>query len=94
MPRVKRVFAKLDLIGGPLPEAPSYLYNEIHDELAIVKPVDQLVASDCARGAKIDYYRDPVGEHLTGAGAYVAPAFQYIAARFAGKPTPDTCPRH
>ena len=94
VPRVKRVFAKLDLIGGPLPEAPSYLYNAIHDELAIIKPVDQLVASDCARGAKIDYYRDPVGEHLSGAGAYVAPAFQYIAAVFAGKPAPNTCPRH
>jgi Secretory lipase len=94
LPRVGRVFKKLDLIGGPLPEAPSYLYQEIHDELAIIKPVDQLVANDCSRGARIDYYRNPAGEHLTGAGAYVAPAFQYIAARFAGKPAPDTCPAH
>jgi hypothetical protein len=93
LPRVRRVYKKLDLIGGPLPEAPSYLYNAIHDELAIILPVDQLVARDCARGAKIDYYRDPVGEHLTGAGAYVAPAFQYLAARFAAKPAPDTCPK-
>ena len=44
--------SKLDLIGGPLPEAPSYLYQEIHDELAIIPPVDQLVASDCAPGRK------------------------------------------
>jgi hypothetical protein len=94
VPRVRRVFSKLDLIDRPLPEAPSYLYNEIHDELATIKPVDQLVARDCGRGAEIDYYRDPVGEHLTGAGAYVAPAFQYLAGRFAGKPAPDTCPRH
>jgi hypothetical protein len=92
VPRVRRVFAKLDLIGRPRPEAPSYLYNEIHDELAIIPPVDQLVASDCSRGAVIDYYRNPAGEHLTGAGAYVVPAFQYLAARFAGRPAPDTCP--
>lgn len=92
VPRMRRVFKKLDLIGGPLPEAPSYLYQEIHDELAIIKPVDQLVASDCARGAKIDYHRNPAGEHLTGAGAYVVPAVQYLAARFAGKPALDTCP--
>lgn len=92
VPRVKRVFGKLDLIGGPLPEAPSYVYDEIHDELAIIQPVDQLVASDCKRGAVIDYDRDPAGEHLTGAGAYVAPAFQYLAARFGGQRAPDTCP--
>lgn len=93
LPRVKRVYKRLDLIGGALPEAPSYIYNEIHDELAIIKPVDQMVASDCRRGAVIDYYRDPVGEHLTGAGAYVVPAFQYLAARFAGKRAPSTCPK-
>ncbi len=87
------MFHRLDLIGGPLPEAPSYLYQEIHDELAIIQPVDQLVASDCARGADIDYHRNPAGEHLTGAGAYVVPAFQYLAARFAGKPALDTCPQ-
>ncbi|HEY1522706.1 MAG TPA: lipase family protein [Solirubrobacteraceae bacterium] len=92
VPRVRRVFKKLDLIGRPVPEAPSYLYQEIHDELAIIKPVDQLVAADCQRGAKIDYHRNPAGEHLTGAGAYVVPAFQYLAARFAGKPALDTCP--
>ncbi len=93
LPRVKRVYKKLDLIGLPRPEAPSYLYQELHDELAIIGPVDQLVASDCARGAVIDYHRNPAGEHLTGAGAYVVPAVQYLAARFAGKAALDTCPR-
>jgi hypothetical protein len=92
VPRVKEVYAKLDMIGGPVPEAPAYVYNEIHDELAIIPPVDQMVASDCARGAVIDYFRDPAGEHLTGAGQYVLPALSFLSDRFAGKPAPNTCP--
>ncbi len=91
VPRVKAVYAKLDMIGGPVPEAPSYIYNEIHDELAIIPPVDQMVAADCARGAVIDYFRDPAGEHLTGAGQYVLPALNFLSDRFAGKPAPNTC---
>jgi hypothetical protein len=91
VPRVRRAFHRLDLIGGPVPEAPSFIYNEIDDEIAVIKPVDELVAADCARGAVIDYDRDPVGEHLTGAAAYVVPAFNYISARFAGQAPPDTC---
>ncbi len=91
--RVRKTFAKLDLITGPVPRAPSYWYNAIHDELAIIRPVDELFAADCARGATIDYYRDPAVEHNVGAGAYVLPAFNYLKDRFAGKPAPDTCPR-
>jgi hypothetical protein len=93
LPQVRAAFAHLDLIGGPVPKAPSYWYNEIHDELAIIRPVDELYAADCAAGAVIDYHRDGLGEHLTGAGSYVLPAFAYLTQRFAGKPAPNTCPR-
>jgi hypothetical protein len=89
---VQQVFAKLDLIGGPIPQAPAFVYQEIHDELAITPPVDQMVASDCARGAIIDYDRAPIGEHVIGAGTFILPAFDYLADRFAGKPAPDNCP--
>ncbi|HUZ29230.1 MAG TPA: lipase family protein, partial [Solirubrobacteraceae bacterium] len=65
LPQVRRVFARLDLIGGPLPAAPAFIYNEANDELAITPPVDKMVASYCARGATIDYDRNPAGEHLT-----------------------------
>jgi hypothetical protein len=92
VPVVQSAFAHVDLIDGPVPQAPSYFYNAINDELAIIKPVDALFAAECARGAAIDYHRDPVGEHNTGAGAYVAPALQYLEDRFAGKPAPNTCP--
>jgi Secretory lipase len=92
VPRVRDVFANLDLIGRAAPEAPSFIYNEINDEIAIIGPVEQLVASDCARGAIIDFDRDPVGEHLTGAVAYVVPSLLYLEQRFAGDPPTDTCP--
>jgi hypothetical protein len=93
VPRVRKVFARLDLIKEPAPKAPSYFYNEILDEIAIIKPVDELFATDCAHGAVIDYYRDPLGEHLTGAATYVVPALNYLADRFDGKPAPNSCAR-
>jgi len=92
VPRVHKVFAKLDLIGRAVPKAPSFIYNEINDEIAIIAPVEQLVAADCARGAIIDFDKDPVGEHLVGAGAYALPSIAYLADRFAGDRPPDTCP--
>jgi hypothetical protein len=92
LPQVTQAFGRLDLIRGPAPRAPSYWYNEIDDELAIIKPVDELFAADCAQGAVIDYHRDPIGEHLTGAVTYVVPALAYLADRFAGKPAPNSCP--
>jgi hypothetical protein len=92
VPQVREVFGKLDLIGGSVPEAPSFIYNEINDEIAIVGPVEQMVSSDCARGAIVDFDGDPVGEHLTGAGAYVAPSLLYLEQRFAGDAPTDTCP--
>jgi hypothetical protein len=92
VPRVQRVLARLNLIDGPTLRAPSYIYNTIDDQLAIIKPVDRFVAVNCARGAVVDYYRDPVGEHVSGTGSFVAPAMSYLQNRFDGKPPPNTCP--
>jgi hypothetical protein len=90
--QVRGAFGHLDLIGGPLPSAPAFIYNETYDELAITAPVDVFVGNLCARGARVDYERHVGGEHLTGAAVYVLPAVSSIAARFAGRPAPDTCP--
>jgi hypothetical protein len=92
VPEVKETLDELNLITGPTLNAPAFLFNEIHDELTIIKPVDDLVEANCADGATIDYRRDPVGEHLTGAGNYVAPALAYLGDRFAGRTAPNTCP--
>ena len=81
----------MNLIKGPRFSAPTFLYHEINDEILIIKPVDELVAAQCRRGATIQYVRSPIGEHLTGAGAYMGPAMQYLADRFAGRDAPNTC---
>jgi hypothetical protein len=90
-PRVSKVLDRLNLIKAPRFSAPSYLYHEINDEILIIKPVDELVAAKCRQGATIQYVRSPIGEHLSGAGAYLGPATQYLADRFAGRGAPNTC---
>ena len=90
-PRVSRVLDRLNLITGPRFTAPAYVYHEINDEILVIKPVDELVAAQCRAGATIQYHRSPVGEHATGAGAYLGPGMQYLADRFAGHHAPDTC---
>jgi hypothetical protein len=92
LPRVSGVLNNLNLNNAPIPAAPSYFYNAINDELAHIQPVDQLVDSYCAHGAKMDYYRDPAAsEHVVGLAAYFPAALQYLQDRFAGDPVPDTC---
>jgi hypothetical protein len=93
-PHDKRVLDKLTMeTAAPVPTAPSFFYNAVGDELAHIQPVDKLVADYCARGATIDYDRDPVANsHVAGLTAYWPPALQYIENRFAGKPAPDSCP--
>ncbi len=91
-PRIAKALDKLNLIEGPRFSAPSYLYHEINDEILIIKPVDELVAEQCRGGATVQYVRSPVGEHISGAGAYLGPGMQYLADRFAGRDAPSTCP--
>jgi hypothetical protein len=91
IPRVRDTLAKVDLGRGPTLRAPSYLYNAIHDELVHIGPVDKLVRDNCAAGATINYFRDPLPEHLTGLPLFYLRAYPYLQARFAGKPAPDSC---
>jgi hypothetical protein len=92
IPQVRDTLAKLDLTRGPAPHAPSYFYNAIHDQLVHIEPVDALFAAGCAAGSTIDYYRDPLPEHLTGLAAFYLLAYPYLEARFAGTRAPNGCP--
>jgi hypothetical protein len=91
VPRVRRTMDRISLLGRARQKAPAYFYNAIHDELIVISQVDDLVKENCADGATIQYVRDPVGGHITGAGAYAAPAINYLADRFAGRHAPNTC---
>jgi hypothetical protein len=91
LPRVRRVFARENLIGRAAPAAPSLIFNSAQDELAATPPVDELVAADCAQGATIDYQKPP-GDHVTGSALLGRMVVPYFQDRFAGKPAPNTCP--
>ena len=91
VPRLRRVFPRLNLIRRPAPAAPSLIFNSAQDELTWVKPVDELVAAWCAQGASIEY-QTPPGDHATGSALFGRQAVPYIEDRYAGKPPPDTCP--
>jgi hypothetical protein len=90
LPQVQNVLTENEL-GNAVPTAPTFYYNSIDDELVWVKPLDQLVAHDCAEGARIEYYRSPAGEHVTGESMYTPLMEAYVNARFAGALVPDTC---
>jgi Secretory lipase len=94
VPRVHHVLDELSLVDtAPVLGPPSFIYNAIGDEIAHIQPVDAWVAEECARGATIDYDRDPVGsEHLGGVAVYWPLALTYMEQRFAGATPPDTCP--
>jgi hypothetical protein len=91
LPHVRRVFARLNLIGRAAPAAPSFLLNAAQDELTPAGPVAELVAADCAQGATIEF-QTPPGDHITGSAGFGSPAVAFIEDRFAGKPAPSVCP--
>ncbi|MGI8920288.1 MAG: lipase family protein [Solirubrobacteraceae bacterium] len=91
VPRVERVI-NLNALGHNSPTAPTFVYNGIHDELIWIKPLDDLVAHYCQAGARIDYFRDPLGlEHIQGVANFTLLAIPYLTGRFNGDPVPDTC---
>jgi hypothetical protein len=89
VPAVRQVIAE-NTMGQQLPDAPTYIYQGTNDELAITPPVDKLVATYCAMGAKIQYVKI-LGEHITTAGTGVPGALTYIQGRLNGREAPTTC---
>ena len=97
VPRIARAIAA-NALGHAAPSAPTFLYVSQHDELISLPDSDRLASRYCRRGARLDYYRDPVyyqgplGDHLEAALAgFVPRALTYLDDRFAGRPPPDTC---
>jgi hypothetical protein len=89
VPAIKTVIAE-NTMGQRLPDAPTYIYQGTHDELAITPPVDALVAKYCGMGASVTYVKI-LGEHITTAGTGVPGALAYLNARLAGRPAPSDC---
>jgi hypothetical protein len=89
VPAIKTVIAE-NTMGQRLPDAPTYIYQGTHDELAITPPVDALVDEYCGMGASVQYVKI-LGEHITTAGTGVPGALAYLNARLAGRPAPSNC---
>jgi hypothetical protein len=89
VPAVRGVIAE-NTMGQRLPYAPTYIYQGTNDELAITPPVDNLVATYCGMGAKVQYVKI-LGEHLTTAGTGVPGALAYVQGRLNGRPAPSSC---
>jgi hypothetical protein len=89
VPAVRDVIAE-NTMGQQLPDAPTYVYQGTHDELAITPPVDELVRTYCGMGATVQYVKIP-GEHITTAGTGVPGALAYVNDRLNGRPAPSSC---
>lgn len=89
VPAVEAVIAE-NTMGLRLPDAPTYVYQGTHDELAITPPVDALVDRYCGMGATVTYVKI-LGEHITTAGTGVPGALAYLNARLAGRPASSNC---
>ncbi|MFG2481915.1 lipase family protein [Streptomyces virginiae] len=78
-------------LGGTAPAAPVYQYHALGDEL-IPYGVGRRLRSDwCARGANVEFDTVWVGEHVSGVITHSLAAGNWLADRFAGRPTHADC---
>ncbi|MFA7762401.1 lipase family protein [Streptomyces sp. NPDC048723] len=78
-------------LGGSAPAAPVYQYHALADEL-IPYGVGRRLRSDwCARGANVEFDTVWVGEHVSGVITHSLAAGNWLADRFAGRPTHANC---
>ncbi|UQA90930.1 lipase family protein [Streptomyces halobius] len=78
-------------LGTRKPDAPVYLYHGTVDELIPYAVGKQLRADWCAKGADVQWTSIPLGEHIVGVMVGSVPAANWLADRFAGKPTHNNC---
>jgi len=91
LPQVRKAFGHSNVDVAPVFSAPAFFYQEVHDELTYIFQADAAVKAQCAKGARIEYIRDEIGEHLLAIKS-IFQQIDYLAARFDGKPVPDNCP--
>ncbi|MEU9085106.1 lipase family protein [Streptomyces sp. NPDC048357] len=78
-------------LGRTAPAAPVYQYHALGDEL-IPYGVGRRLRSDwCGRGANLEFDTVWVGEHVSGVITHSLAAGNWLADRFAGRPTHANC---
>lgn len=85
--------ARLDQsrLGRTAPAAPVYQYHALADELIPYGVGRGLRADWCARGADVEFDTVWVGEHVSGVITHSPEAGNWLADRFAGRPTRANC---
>ncbi|KOU30360.1 lipase [Streptomyces sp. WM6372] len=85
--------ARLDQsrLGRTAPSAPVYQYHALGDELIPYAVGRQLRSEWCAKGADVEWRTIWVGEHVSGVITHSVAAGNWLADRFAGRPTHADC---
>lgn len=73
------------------PTIPMFVYKAIGDEISHVADTDALVEKYCADGARIEYERNLVGEHVSEAILGSGAAVNFLIDRMDGKPVAAGC---
>ncbi|MFE2476546.1 lipase family protein [Streptomyces sp. NPDC059389] len=78
-------------LGRTAPAAPVYQYHALGDELIPYAVGRQLRSEWCAKGADVEWRTIWVGEHVSGVITHSPAAGNWLADRFAGRPTHPDC---
>jgi hypothetical protein len=84
-----QAIGKENTMGQAIPKMPVYIWEGTIDELMPIDDADNLVATYCAGGAKVQYKRY-LADHVTGA-LNLSSGLSYLKDRFAGKAATSTC---
>ncbi|MFI5666610.1 lipase family protein [Streptomyces sp. NPDC051704] len=78
-------------LGRTAPAAPVYQYHALGDELIPYAVGRGLRSQWCAKGADVEWQTIWVGEHVSGVITHSPAAGNWLADRFAGRPTHPDC---
>ncbi|MFD8980461.1 lipase family protein [Streptomyces sp. NPDC059564] len=78
-------------LGGTAPAAPVYQYHALGDELIPYAVGRQLRSEWCAKGADVQWDTVWVGEHVSGVITHAPEVANWMADRFAGRPSHPNC---
>ncbi|MFB7982751.1 lipase family protein [Streptomyces vinaceus] len=78
-------------LGRTAPAAPVYQYHALGDELIPYAVGRQLRSEWCAKGADVEWQTIWVGEHVSGVITHAVAAGNWLADRFADRPTHGNC---
>jgi hypothetical protein len=80
-----------DNVGQRTPVGPIFIYQAANDEIIPLAGVQTLNNAYCSEGVPVDFVKDELSDHISLAVSGAGAALNYLIARFAGTPAPNTC---